>query len=197
MELFEEQLSKLLAEGDDRSAFRLLYDRYWDRLFCYTVKVIGHKDDALDIVQEAFIALWEQRHRITTLQSPDAYLFAIIRYKSLRYIRKNIHRTEYLDSLSDFLTRQDQSPEELLITHELQQLIDTEIQKFPKKMRAVFMLSRQDDLSHKEIAEKLAISDKTVKKQISNSLKLLRLKINNYYLLLAISLLIGVCRKIF
>ena len=197
MEQFEKKFIDFMASGDEKSAFELLYTRYWEQLFCYAAKAIGNKTDALDIVQETFIAVWEQRHQVTALQSLKAYLFAITRYKAIRYIRKHAHRTDYLDSLTDFLQRHEQSPEELYIAHELQTLVDAEIQQLPKKMQAVFMLSRQENLSHKEIAEKLAISDKTVKKQISNSLKVLRLKIIGNHLPLFVFLLANTWRKLF
>src|SRR5690606_17291029 len=64
----------------------------------------------------------------------------------------------------------------------LSSLIDAEIEKLPEKMRQVFVLSRKENLSYKEIAERLKISDQTVKKQISNSLKYLRLKIDDEYI---------------
>ena len=186
-----------MASGDERSAFELLYTRYWERLYCYAAKAISNKTDAIDIVQETFIAVWEQRHQVTALQSLKAYLFAITRYKAIRYIRKHAHRADYLDSLTDFLQRHEQSPEELYIAHELQTLVDAEVQQLPKKMQAVFMLSRQENLSHKEIAEKLSISDKTVKKQISNSLIVLRLKIIGNHLPLFVFLLANTWRKLF
>lgn len=194
MEHFEEQFIGFLEDGDDRSAFALLYEHYWEQLFHYAVKAIQDKEDAIDIVQETFIALWEQREQIASLQSLKGYLFAIARYKSLHYIRKYSHRADYLDSLTAFLVHHEQNPEELLMAGELEKLIDDEVQKLPKKMRAIFTLSRHENLSYKEIAEKLKISDKTVKKQVSNSLKLLRLKINKHYLPLLIFLLISACR---
>ncbi|WP_353183388.1 RNA polymerase sigma-70 factor [Parapedobacter lycopersici] len=191
MEHFERQFIGFLADGDDRSAFALLYEGYWEPLFLYAARAIQNKEDAIDIVQETFIALWEQRQQVPAVQSLKAYLFAIARYKSLQYIRKHIHREDYADSLAAFLTRHEQSPEELLMADELQQLIDDEIQQFPKKMRVIFTLSRHENLSYKEIAEKLQLSDKTVKKQISNSLKLLRLKITNHYLPLLVFLMVN------
>lgn len=190
MENFEKQFIQFLQEGNDRAAFEVLYEGYWEKLFFYVVKVLQSQEEAIDIVQETFIAMWEQREHLTNVAALEAYLFTIARYKSLGYIRRNIHRRDYLSSITAFFARYEQSPEELMIGDELQEIIDSEVQRFPAKMRTIFTMSRQENLSHKEIASKLHISDKTVKKQISNSLKLLRLKIHNHYLTLLFLFLI-------
>lgn len=182
MENFEKQFIQFLEDNNDQAAFAMLYECYWEKLFFYVGKVLQNKEETIDVVQETFIALWEQRENLANVTALKAYLFAIARYKSIQYIRKHLHRKDYLDSLTAFLTHHEQSPEELMMRDELQEIIEEEVQRFPAKMRAIFTLSRQENLSHKEIASKLNISDKTVKKQISNSLKLLRLKINNHYL---------------
>jgi len=182
MENFEKQFIQFLEDGNDQAAFAMLYESYWEKLFFYVVKVLQSKEESIDIVQETFIALWEQREHLSNVAALKSYLFAIARYKSLLYIRRNIHRRDYLNSLTTFLIRYEQSPEELMIGDELEEIIEDEVQRFPAKMRTIFTMSREENLSHKEIASKLHISDKTVKKQISNSLKLLRLKINNHYL---------------
>src|SRR5690606_30515825 len=161
-----------------------------EKLFVFVVKVLRDQDEAIDIVQETFIALWEQRAQLDDVGSLNAYLFAIARYKTMQYIRRNNNREDYLESLTAFLTRHEQNPEELMMLTELQKQIDDEVQQFPAKMRAVFTLSRHENLSYKEIAAKLNISDKTVKKQINNSLRLLRLKINDQYLPLLTFLLL-------
>lgn len=168
-------------EKGDQKAFSTLYDRYWEAIFGYVARVLQDKEDAMDVVQDTFITLWQQRDGFDEIQSLSAYLYAIARYKALRYIRLNIQKRDYLASLLDFFTRHGESPEELQTANELQEMINTEIENLPPKMREVFILSRQENLSYKEIAAKLNISDKTVKKQISNSLKLLRIKLDDQY----------------
>lgn len=166
---------QFLSSGDDK-AFSELYDRYWEPLFGYVMHVLQDKEDSMDIVQDTFITVWQQRTSLGNVQSFKAYIFSIARYKALRYIRMNIRKRDYLSSLLNFLQAHDESPEELMINGELQSIINTEVANLPPKMREVFLLSREQRLSYREIAAKLNISDKTVKKQISNSLKLIRLK---------------------
>lgn len=145
----------------------------------------------MDIVQETFIDLWQQRSALTKVSSIKSYIFSIARYKTFRYIRLNIEKRDYLTSLVEFFDEYEKSSETKLFTEELQGIIDAEVANLPQKMREVFFLSREKNLSYKEIAEQLNISDKTVKKQISNSLKILRLKLNNHnYLTLLVALIL-------
>lgn len=165
-----------LANGDE-ALFSKLYNLYWEMLYRYVVHVLQDKEDAMDVVQDTFITIWQQRDDLTKVQSLKGYLYAIARYKALKCIRNNIKKHDYFESLMDFFTLHEESPEDMMIADELQGIIDAQIELLPPKMREVFVLSRQNNLSYKEIAALLNISDKTVKKQISNSLKLIRLKI--------------------
>ncbi len=178
-----------LACGNE-AVFSKIYNLYWEDLYGYIIRVLQDKEDAMDVIQETFISLWQQRDTLTGVQSLKSYLFAIARYKALKCIRSNIQKHDYLTSLLDFFMRQEESPEELMIARELRGIIDAQIERLPPKMREVFILSRQKNLSYKEIAASLNISDKTVKKQINNSLKLLRLKLGTHRYLPALYLLV-------
>lgn len=183
-----------LINGSEK-AFAALYDHYWESLFNYVVGVIQDKDDAMDIVQDTFITLWKQRSSLNGVKSLNAYVHAIARHKSFRHIRDNIQKRDYLLSLVDYFINHEESPENLLISKEVQDLIDAEIDLLPPKMREVFLLSREEQLSYKEIADKLNISDRTVRNQISNSLRVLRQKImsdRKLYVLLLLALTNGV-----
>ena len=172
----DHQLLKLLKE-DNKKAFDLIYNRYWEQLFEYVAKVVKDRDDAKDIVQELFVSLWFRRMSLDNINSLQAYLFTAARYKGLTYIKDNISKNKYLESLKLFFDQECDSVARQMEANELSLFIDKEIAKLPPKMREVFILSRKEELSHKLISEKLMISDKTVKKQINNVLKHFRLKL--------------------
>lgn len=180
--LLSESVSLLLLRRGDRQAFSKLYDLYWEMLYQYVVRVLHDREEAMDVVQDTFISLWQQRGDLRDVQSLQAYLKAMARYKALKSIQHNIRKHDYLESLLDCFAQHEENPEGLMVAHELRGIIDAEIERLPAMMRKVFVLSRQENLSHKEIASKLIISDKTVKKQISNALKILRAKINDPYI---------------
>jgi RNA polymerase sigma-70 factor (ECF subfamily) len=172
----DDQLLKLLQE-DNRGAFDLIYKRYWEPLFIYVAKVVKDNDEAKDIVQEVFVSLWFRRMHLNDINSLRAYLFTAARYKGLTYIKDNISKNKYLESLKLFFDLECDSIVKQVEANELSLFVDSEIAKLPQKMRDVFILSRKEHLSHKLISEKLMISDKTVKKQINNVLKHFRLKL--------------------
>ncbi len=177
----ESMLLQLLRQGD-RQAFAELYDRYWEMLYRYVVSVLRGRADAMDVVQDTFVALWQQRDTLGNVGSLPAYLKAMARYKAFKSIRIHLREHDFLESLLDFFNQPEESPEALLVADELRDIIDSEIERLPAMMRQVFILSRHEHLTYKEIASKLIISDKTVKKQISNALKILRTKIDDPYI---------------
>jgi RNA polymerase sigma-70 factor (family 1) len=160
---------------DDQAAFTCLYRRHWEALFVSTVRVIGNREDAEDIIQEVFASLWNRRKALNLTGRLAGYLQVSVKYKAINYIDRNITRRHYLETLSrvaDAGTAA--SPEVLLRVKEVQQLIQTVIESMPPKMREVFQLSRREHLSHKEIATRLGISEETVKKHIQHAMQLLR-----------------------
>src|SRR5690606_16277594 len=96
--------------------------------------------------------------------------------------REQLKRVEIEDRLVEFYGSSERNTEWSVGAKELSALLDAEIENLPERMREVFLLSRKEHLSYKEIAERLNISDQTVKKQIYNSLKYLRLKIDKEYI---------------
>ncbi|UOE47423.1 RNA polymerase sigma-70 factor [Mucilaginibacter sp. SMC90] len=170
----------LLLQHDHKTAFDEIYQRYWEALFAYVVRVVDDRDDAKDIVQEVFVSLWNRRFELNDVRSLKAYLFSSARYEGLSMIRKKSVRTKYLDSLANFFSEGSDTLNEQMDAGEMSRLIDAEINNLPAKMREVFILSRKNHLSYKSISEKLEISDKTVKKQINNALRQFRLKFSQW-----------------
>ncbi|RYG20563.1 MAG: RNA polymerase sigma-70 factor [Chitinophagaceae bacterium] len=180
----EENLFQLLCQGN-QNAFDEVYSRYWQRLFLYVVKVIKDKDAAQDIVQEIFVSLWLRKSEIAKQNSLSGYLFTAARFKGINFVQDQLKKGKHVESLiTHFSARQD-TLNEAMEAKELNSLIDVELEKLPEKMRQVFVLSRKDNLSHREISDKLQISDKTVKKQINNALKHFRLVLSHDTLLCA------------
>lgn len=170
----DQELLNLILQ-DDRGAFDQIYIRYWKKLLLYSGKIVRDEGEAEDIVQEVFISFWKRRAEFVNVQSLSAYLHGAIRFRSLSYIRNNLYKNNYLSSLKSFFEEGVDMVSEYMNSEELNAVIHSEISKLPPKMREIFVLSRMEQMSHREIAEHLNISDKTVKKQINRSLNLFRL----------------------
>ena len=184
----DDALLRLMAH-DNQDAFTALYRRYWEPLFVSTVKVTGSKEDAADIVQEVFFALWRRRHELALIGSLVAYLQTSVKYKAISYIEKNITRRNYLELLGSFsVASANPSAEVMLQVKQTQELIQTVIDNMPAKMQRVFQLSRREQLSHREIAALLNISEETVKKHIQHALQLIKAALGQTSLSLAMLL---------
>jgi RNA polymerase sigma-70 factor (ECF subfamily) len=170
----DEQLLQQMAD-DDRQAFTMLYDRYWEDLFITAAKSLRGKEEAADVVQDVFLSLWKRRNELILQGSLTAYLHTSVRYKCLNYIEKNITRRDYLLRLAEVIVSSSAANAEVnLDLKEMQKTIDRIVASMPTKMQEVYKLSRQEQLSHKEIAENMSISVETVKKHIHHALHLIR-----------------------
>jgi RNA polymerase sigma-70 factor (ECF subfamily) len=171
----------LSVVNGDKSAFTMLYRRYWEPLFITAAKALRSKDDAADVVQDVFLSVWNRRHELSITGSLAAYLQTSVKYKAIHYIEKNITRRDYLSLLTEMLvTWLPPDAETQLQLKELQQVIHSTVEQMPSKMRQVYQLSRQEHLSHKEIAVRLGISDETVKKHIQHALQLIKTAIGRH-----------------
>jgi RNA polymerase sigma-70 factor (family 1) len=174
-------LLQQLALGDEL-AFTSVYDQYWEPLLRHIMRILPNKDEAIDVVQETFLSFWNQGHKLERINSIKTYLFTMGRNAAFKKWKLNLKQRNYLESLVAHYAEADEGFEQIINTKELSAVLDAEIEKLPTKMREIFILSRKEHLTYKEIAEKLQISDLTVKKQINNSLKQLRLKIGEEYI---------------
>lgn len=166
---------------DDEAAFTELYNRYAGILYLHARKRMVDRDAAMDLIHDIFASLWSNRHTIVLEGKCSSYLYTALRYKIINFEigRKRLSLWEEMPDEMD--TRPDQpAPDQLVIAKDLENLIEAEAEKLPKKMREVFLMSRRQQLSHQEIADELDLSPATVKKQVNNALKVLRPKFNHF-----------------
>ncbi|HWZ01962.1 MAG TPA: RNA polymerase sigma-70 factor [Mucilaginibacter sp.] len=170
----------VLFQQQDRKAFEEIYRRYWHPLFLHAYHILDDEDEAQDIIQDIFISFWNKPPTDQIHTSLKSYLYVMVRNKVLNHIRKNKISANFIQLLSTKLTEKDFNTIQDIELKELAELIDKEIDLLPPRMKQVFEMSRKEFLTHKEIAERLGTSEETVKKQITNSLKLLRVKFNQH-----------------
>ena len=175
----DHKLCLLLNQGD-RKAFIEIYNRYYSLLYLYAYKKLKEREEAKDAVQDVFIALWNRRDEIRFDISLSGYLYRSVRNRALNiFAHKNIE-SKYLASLDEYLKANHEGTDYLIREKEIAALIEIEINNLPLKMREVFLLSRTENLTYKEIAQKLNISEATVNTQMKRALKALRTKLGIY-----------------
>jgi RNA polymerase sigma-70 factor (ECF subfamily) len=177
-----------IAAGD-QAAFSLLFEQHADKLAAYLYKLTGNREEVKEIVQEVFIKIWLRRTDLPALDSIDNYLFILSRNAAYDLFRKKL--TE--KSLKDNLGRQDipsaQNPEQASGFRQLQQLHARAIQQLPPQQQKVYLLSREEGLTHQQIATQIGIATETVKKHMMAALRSVRIFVRNHYELI-ISLLV-------
>lgn len=159
----------------NRLAFNALYLRYWEGLYRFAYGMLRDEEQAKDILQDIFFAIWRNRES-TEIRSTAAYLYRAVRYEVTRALRKGrltAAHEEYLAALPS-----PETSEEHLHLADLENQVKQTLEKLPRKSREVFYLSRFQDLSNKEIAQKLSLSPRTVEWHISSALQSLRQSIN-------------------
>jgi RNA polymerase sigma-70 factor, ECF subfamily len=180
MSLFRQQsdreLTDLIAK-DNEAAFAEIYTRYKGVLYLHAYRMLGDEEEAQDILQELFTALWIRRKELTFVSALSSYLYQSVRNRVLDVIAHKKTEEKYIESLSQFMASGEYITDHKVRENELTLLIESEVARLPAKMKEIFELSRKENLSYKEIADELNISDKTVKKQVNNALKILRQRI--------------------
>lgn len=166
-------LIRRLQAGEDQ-AFKSLFDRYYRYLVVTVFNVLGDRDKARDLAQDVFYELWKRKAQIQIQSSLKSYLRRAAINKTLNYIKAQRLDFSEPEVFQQEKLSQTASAQEQLEADDLQQLINTAIEKLPEKCRLVFSLCRLEGLSHKEIAAKLNISVKTVENQMTKAMKVLR-----------------------
>jgi len=170
------QLIQLVKSGD-HNAFSEIYNRYWGILYVHCLKMLKDEAEAQDVVQDLFITFWTKSAELDLKTNLVGYLYITARHKVLNTIRKRKTSDKFIEALGAYAATHNDSVIDQISERELAAAIEAEIKNLPKKMREVFEYSRKEYLSHREIADQLGISDKTVKKQVANAIRILRLRL--------------------
>lgn len=170
----------LLIAEDSHTAFTIIYNRYWDRLYKKALVRFGDDADAQDTVQEVFISLWRNKLTIDAPHTLAPYLFAALKFAIIKKVYQNAKLGKFTALSIDRLEEYCLSGEDQFQVKELQSVILHELDNLPVKMRRIYDLSRVENMRTAEIAEQLNISEQTVKNTLTTALKRLRNRLTHY-----------------
>lgn len=177
----EEDLILGIQEGN-KHLFAFLFKTYFSSLSAYAATIVKHSFLAEEIVQETFIKIWESRQQLHIKISLRSYLFRCVHNNCINYLKSTKvslkHDDEFKKEVAYHieLATLNFSEEILdnLISEEMEASFERKINELPDQCREIFVLSRYDQFTYLEIAQKLNISINTVKTQISRALDKLR-----------------------
>lgn len=178
-ELSDIELASLLREGD-RLAYTEIYDRYIFTLLNHAYNKTRNREEAKDVVHEVFAMLWSKREELNLNLNLSGFLYTSVRNMILNQFAHQNVQSRYIESVQYFVGNEETITDHLIREKQLSILIEKEISSLSPKMREVFELSRKNHLSHKEISEKLEISEQTVSKHVTNALRILRVRLGTF-----------------
>jgi len=174
----------------DVEAFDRVYQRYAGKLYAFSLKYLRSKEEAEELVQSVFLKVWENQKNLKKNTSFKSYLFTIAYNEICNLFRRRKYQQDFIAKIGiESSVTSGETENQIEFQFVLEQ-VDQIIARLPEKQKTIFLKSRQEGKSTKEIAEELGLSPGTVDNYISESLKFIRsnLKDKAFSTLLFISL---------
>jgi RNA polymerase sigma-70 factor (ECF subfamily) len=180
----------------DIQLFNQLFSEYQKRFIYFAITYLQDEAAAEDVVMDSFIYYWENRKTLEPDSNIPAYILKIVKHKCLNHLRSRSIRIKVQNDINSHETRVLQArittleacePHELF-REEAYEIVKHALASLPARTRDIFVRSRYQNQNYREIAEELGVSAKTVEFHISKALKVLRLVLNDYFLLLFVCL---------
>ena len=176
-EYSDEALLKLLQQ-EGLEAFEEIYRRYWKKLYSMSYKRVQSREISEELVQDIFTSLWVAKNT-TSIENLSAYLFSAIKYKVINHLARELTKKTYTEQQLA-VQKEDNSTEEKVLLDDLEDALQEAIGKLPAKRQMIFKLHRQENLSIKQVASQLGISEKTVENQYGKAMKMLKLNLKHF-----------------
>lgn len=173
----DKELLKKIRKGDI-DAFETLFRRYYSALYNYAYMFVKQKDDAEEIVQDLFFTIWKNKTNLNISSSFKSYVYRSVYNNSVQFLRRK-HKSVSLEEGDTEKNTGRDDPDSVQL-QQLTETIENVLRSLPERSRRIFELSRFEGLRYHEIAEKLAISIKTVEANMSKVLKTFRKYLREY-----------------
>jgi len=157
-----------IAQLEDQKAYEELYVSLYKYLYNFAWSFVKSKQLAEEIVSDVFIKVWQKRTTLESINNFKVYLYVATKNISLNYLGKS--KTFSVSDIQDFSTELISTysdPEQLLITSDMMELINSAIAQLPSRCRLIFQLVKEDKMKYREVAEVLQLSCKTVENQVA------------------------------
>lgn len=171
-------------QAGDIGAFTEIYDRYYFLIYQYAKRWLHNRQEAEDVVSETFIKLLQRRGQMESPAKITAFLKVTARNACLDILKHNrVKSAKHADLLQNLLLTSEPDFSWLEVREEFLRLVYAEVEKMPRKMKEIFLLSYKEGLKPAEIAERLNLNVQTVSNQKSNAIKLIKIALGQSFIL--------------
>ena len=174
MKSFKEKELLIHLRNSDKEAFDEIYNRYYLKLRSYVLKFVKVSQYAEDIVQDAFLKIWEIRESIDPEKHFSGYLFTITKNLIFKFFKLAANNTDVLNEIVISTVPQEIEEGNIVEWKELANEIQKAIQMLPAKRKEVFLLCKEEQMSYDEVSEKLGISRNTIKEHMVLAMKFIK-----------------------
>lgn len=150
-----------------------MFKQHHSALHWFCMQYVRSSDDANEIVNDTFMVVWEKQDELVIDQTLKSYLYTIVRNKSLNLLKKRKLEVAELDMGFEIPSEID-SPLDILQAKQTEELVHRLIEQLPPRCQQIFVLSRKEHLSNKEIASLMELNEKTIENQISIAIRFIR-----------------------
>ncbi|OUQ52720.1 hypothetical protein B5E60_10600 [Alistipes sp. An116] len=187
------ELADLLVSVSENNdyAFRVFYDLYYRNVFRFAYYFLKNREACREVVSNVFVAVWKSRVSLRQIVNVEAYLYVVVRNEANRYLKRSQSRPRslslddvpavVLDRRGDVSLQDGEASDSRLIDSEVEELLNRLVGDLPERCRMVFLLSRSEGLSVREIASMLSISESTVRVQIKIAVDRILEGLRRYY----------------
>lgn len=178
--LSDQELADLLRNGNE-TVFKIIYDRYWSKLYFVASKRLNDSAEAEEAVQDIFLDLWKNRESFRLKVNFENYLAVAVKFQIIKRRAKRLRRSvieQQLGTEAELENFQSQNHDwSQYDLDELQKRLTNIVDTLPPKCKLVFNMSRDENYTNKKIAAELGISEKAVEKHVTQALKVLKTKL--------------------
>lgn len=167
---------------DESDAFARFYDLYYQKIYKFSRYFVRSEELCQEIVMDLFYNVWQSRKNLTDISNIDGYLYTSVKHLSFKYKKDKANITNLsMDDLPPDFFIETESPENIYLDNELKVIIEKAINDLPERCKLIFIMAREQELKHKEIAEILSISEHTVHAQMSTASTKISAALRRYF----------------
>ncbi len=170
-------------KADNMFAFDIIYKKYSKRLYKFGYSIIKSKEETENLIQDVFLILWDNRHKVEKDSSIKSYIFTIAYNSAISVLRKKASESVFFEYLKSIQEINIEPVNVELEYNDLTKKLGDIVNELPRRQKEIYLLHKVEGLKYIEIADRLNISVNTIENHMSRALKTIRKKLGNYSLI--------------